>query len=93
MLVFWVYVLINRTVGVRYVGQTDNLERRLSEHNSSNGATHRFTRKYTGKWELIYQEEYPTRSLAMKREKWLKSGIGRKWLDENIGRASPPEAD
>ncbi|MBN2210394.1 MAG: GIY-YIG nuclease family protein [Sedimentisphaerales bacterium] len=30
---FWVYILINRTAGKRYVGQTDDLDRRLEEHN------------------------------------------------------------
>jgi putative endonuclease len=29
----------------------------------------------------------------MAREKWLKSGAGRRWLDSTIGRASPPQAD
>jgi hypothetical protein len=29
----------------------------------------------------------------MKMEKWLKTGIGRKWLDDTIGRAGPPKAD
>ncbi len=90
---FSVYVLANRAAGIRYVGQTDNLQRRLSEHNRKDGITRYFTSKYPGKWELVYHEEYPTRSLAMKREKWLKSGIGRTWMDENVGRVSPPKAD
>jgi putative endonuclease len=29
----------------------------------------------------------------MKRERWLKSGMGRQWLNEKLGRASPPQAD
>jgi hypothetical protein len=29
----------------------------------------------------------------MQRERWLKSGIGREWLDTTLGRASPPQAD
>ncbi len=29
----------------------------------------------------------------MTREKWLKSGAGRQWLDAKIGRASQPQAD
>jgi len=34
-------------------------------------------------WEIIYQENLETRSAAMQREKFLKSGQGRKWLDQN----------
>jgi putative endonuclease len=90
---FWVYVLVNRNAGKHYIGQTNDLTRRLSEHNGQSENPLRFTRKYAGKWELVYSEKYPTRSEAMKREKWLKSGIGRKWIDENIGKASPPKAD
>jgi predicted GIY-YIG superfamily endonuclease len=33
---------------------------------------------------LIYSEEKETRSDAMKREKYLKSGQGREWIKENI---------
>jgi len=31
-------------------------------------------------WELVRQEQYKTRAEAMKREKWLKSGVGRKYV-------------
>jgi putative endonuclease len=90
---FWVYVLINRTAGKRYIGQTDDLDRRLIEHNGQSENSRRYTGKYQGKWELVYSEQHPSRSEAMKRERWMKSGIGRKWLDERIGRAGPSKAD
>jgi len=91
--VFYVYVLISRTAAKRYVGQTDNLARRVAEHNDPKHNPCKFTTKHPGPWELVHHEEFHTRSEAMKREKWLKSGIGRKWLDVTIGRASPPKAD
>jgi putative endonuclease len=90
---FWVYVLINKTAGKRYTGQTSDLTRRLTEHNGESENKHRFTSRYPGNWELVHTEQYSSRSEAMNREKWLKSGIGRSWLDTKIGRASPPEAD
>ncbi|MCY2967228.1 MAG: GIY-YIG nuclease family protein [Planctomycetota bacterium] len=31
---FWVYVLISESTGRRYIGQTDNLARRVAEHNT-----------------------------------------------------------
>jgi predicted GIY-YIG superfamily endonuclease len=46
---FWVYVLINRKAGKRYTGQTDNLERRISEHNGNSNNPNRFTSKFPGK--------------------------------------------
>ena len=37
--------------------------------------------KQNGPFELIYQEEYITVAVARKREIFLKSGVGRKYLD------------
>jgi putative endonuclease len=44
----------------------------------------RYTYKQKGSWRLIHSEEYATRSDAMKREKFLKSGQGREWINSNI---------
>ncbi|MCW8823314.1 MAG: hypothetical protein OQK63_04470 [Ignavibacteriaceae bacterium] len=35
-------------------------------------------------WELVYYKEFPTRSLAMKREKELKSHKGRDFIRKEI---------
>ncbi|WP_145289753.1 GIY-YIG nuclease family protein [Pirellulimonas nuda] len=90
---FWVYVLISETTGKRYVGQTDDLERRVAEHNDPAHNPRKFTTRNSGPWVLIHSESFPTRALAMQREKWLKSGVGREWLDRSVGRAGPPRAD
>jgi len=74
------YVLKSLTHNTRYVGCCENLNKRINEHNKGKC-------KYTNgrkPWELVYFEEYETRSEAMNREKFLKSGQGRKWLDENL---------
>jgi predicted GIY-YIG superfamily endonuclease len=47
---------------------------------------------------MIYSEQYATRSEAMKRERFLKSGQGREWIKQNLltgqlNSQSPPEAD
>ena len=62
---------------------------RLARHDL--GTTH-YTKQGTG-WKVIHTEEYPTRSEAMRREKWLKSGIGREWLKTNIAGWSPSGND
>jgi putative endonuclease len=90
---YFVYVLRNDTVGRLYVGHTDDLTRRLAEHNGLSANPNRYTGKFAGDWRLIYHEEFATRAAAMSREKWLKSGVGRSWLDSQFGRASPPPAD
>ena len=76
------YVYILRSVGhnTRYVGSAEDFEKRLTEHNLGK------CRYTSGRrpWQIVFTETYSTRSDAMQREKFFKSGQGRKWLDENI---------
>jgi putative endonuclease len=90
---FFVYVLVSETTGRRYVGQTEDVERRLAQHNCIEHNRRKYTSRHRGPWKLIHQEPLANRADAMARERWLKSGIGRAWLDEQFGRASPPQAD
>jgi putative endonuclease len=77
-----VYALYNRSVQKIYIGQTENIERRLVEHNAKRG--NHFTAKVQGEWELVYQESVPTRSDALRREKQLKSFRGREFIKTHI---------
>ena len=77
-----VYVLENQNDESWYIGQTDNLARRLQEHNSGSGA--RTTRIKEGKWKLIYAEAYCDKQDALGREKFLKGGSGRKYLQRQL---------
>ena len=86
---FCVYILISETTGHRYIGQTDDIERRVSEHNSKNHNPRKHTSCHVGPWRLVHQERFDTRSQAMFRERWLKSTTGRRWLNRSIGRTSP----
>ncbi len=67
---FYVYLLISKNNDniISYVGYTNNLENRLSKHNSSKGA--KFTRGR--KWVMIYKKAYKTKSEAIKEEHKLK---------------------
>jgi putative endonuclease len=59
-----------------YVGMTDNIPRRINEHNNGEN---RSTIAYHP-FELIYSEEHENRIEARKREKYLKSGVGKEFL-------------
>lgn len=73
---FYVYVLKSKALNETYVGHTSVLEKRVLQHKrGSSSAT-----KHIEDWELVYSEEYPTKTLAVRREKYLKSGDGRKVL-------------
>ncbi len=79
----YIVYVIESQEGYRYTGYTDDLDRRLEEHNQ--GSLSFWTKRGT-EWKVVYQEECVTASEAMKREKWLKSGIGREFLKQRLGR-------
>lgn len=71
-----VYALKSIARNYIYVGLTNNLDRRFSQHNNGQEKT---TRPYAP-YELIYLEEYASRTNARTREKYLKSGTGKEFL-------------
>ena len=81
---YWVYILQNENTGKLYKGQTSDLASRLERHNTHESGSMRYTYKQKGPWRLIHSEKYSTRSEAMRREKYLKSGQGREWITANI---------
>ena len=69
---FTVYVLQSIKTGKYYIGSTNNLERRLKEHNSNKTRS----LKNRGPFEVRFQEVYNTLSEAIKRELKIKSYKG-----------------
>jgi putative endonuclease len=61
---FYVYIIHSFESNKKYIGQTENIERRLNEHN--NGLLGTYT-KNKGPWQLIHSEQYNTRVEAMLR--------------------------
>ena len=78
---WYVYVLYSVSSGKTYVGYSNDLERRLFEHNVSESKG--FTLRYRP-WLLIYKEAYETEREAMRRERFLKSGRGREQVKSII---------
>ncbi len=79
-----VYVL-KGSKGKRYVGITNNLRRRLREHRS--GKTK--GGQVIGDFKVLLTEEYPDYTTARRRERFLKSGQGREWLDAFEAESGP----
>jgi len=73
---FYVYVINSQDDTKRYIGQTNDLHQRVARHNSSK---YGYTRQGRP-WNLVYSETFETRAEAMRRERFLKSGKGRKFL-------------
>jgi len=59
-----------------YVGLTDNLPRRIQQHNDGRERT---TKPYRP-FRLLHSEQFTTRTEARSREKYLKSGAGKEFL-------------
>jgi putative endonuclease len=80
------YVIEGLATGRRYVGITNNLERRLSEH--ENGASQ--SGRLIGPFRLLITDSFQTYVAAREREKFLKSGQGRGWLKRNVLQSPRP---
>jgi len=80
---FYLYILRSRSTGKFYVGHTENVVKRLSEHNQDRSPS---TRR-RGPWQLVYTEEFATRSEASRRERAVKKMKSHAWIEE-LARAS-----
>ena len=78
---YTVYVLQDEG-GALYKGMTNNLSRRIREHEAGYTKT---TKKMKGA-HVIYTEIYDTRIEARVREKYLKSAAGRKFLTKFLNK-------
>lgn len=81
---FHVYILQSQSTGKIYVGQTNDLEKRLRQHNDPNFRLTLHTKRNKGPWALVHAESVDSRKEALKREKFLKSGQGREWIRDHI---------
>jgi putative endonuclease len=73
---YFTYVLLSKKDGKLYMGWTFNLKERMRKHNEGKVVATRDRRPL----ELIYFEARRNREKAIAREKYLKSGFGRRYL-------------
>jgi putative endonuclease len=78
---FWVYILYSSSLEKFYVGSTDNVDKRIAQHNAAKG---NFTSKGIP-WILIMKFECESRSEAVLLElKIKKRGIKRYLQDQGL---------
>jgi len=77
---YYVYVTISEKDGKLYTGSTDDLKRRLAEHSAGYSKSTMNRRPLT----LIYYEACLMESDARKRERYLKSGMGKKYIHNRL---------
>jgi len=79
----YVYILLSHKDGKFYTGCTNDLQARLSLHQSGKVSS----TKNRGPFEVIYYEACTNKLDAYSREKYLKTGMGKRYLKNRIKRA------
>jgi putative endonuclease len=79
--IYYVYLLESKENKTWYIGYSSDLKKRIQNHLSGNGGQ---TTSRKNDWKLIYYEAYLNKVDAMGREKFLKSGSGRKYLKKQL---------
>jgi putative endonuclease len=83
---FSVYILQSESTGRYYCGQTNNLERRIREHNDPSYQQTKTTKRFAGPWRMVWFESHVSRAAAMEKERCIKSrGIGRFFVEKTGG--------
>ena len=78
---YTIYILYSFSHKKIYTGCTANLVQRFYSHNIYSNTD--WTRSYRP-WVVVYCEIVETKTEALKREKMLKSGEGRDWINDNL---------
>ena len=78
---YYTYVLMSLKNKRLYVGSTDDLKRRVVEHNSGIGG--KYTRD-NRPFKLIFYEAFLSKEDATRQEMFYKSGYGKEVLKEKI---------
>ena len=79
---YTVYILYSQSIDRFYVGFTNDLERRICEHNRKKG-------KFTDAgipWAIVRTEAFETKKEAMDREKYIKSKKSKTFIVELIAQ-------
>lgn len=78
----YVYVIKSQKDGKFYTGCTEDLRKRFFEHNAGKVSSS----KNRGPFDLIYYEASLDKTDAFAREKYLKTGMGKRYLKNRLKR-------
>lgn len=81
-MMYYVYILRSESDRRWYTGCTENLRKRVEEHASGKVRT----TKGRGPFELIYYEACRDVHDAYRREKYLKTGMGKRYIHNRLKR-------
>ena len=75
---YYLYILVHSLNNQLYIGVSNNVERRLREHNKESNAG--YTRRSTGEWKLVGTKQFETKLEAVREEKRLKKSKNKKYI-------------
>ena len=79
---FYTYIMQSKKDNRWYTGSANNLRKRFKDHNLNKV----YSTKSRGPFELIYYEACLNEQDARVREKYLKSGMGKRYLKNRLKR-------
>jgi len=77
---YYTYILESSKDKNLYIGWTNDLKKRFEKHNAGKV----FSTKIRRPFELIYYEACLSKEAAIKREKYFKTGFGRRFLKNRL---------
>ena len=80
---YYVYILLNDAKTRTYTGVTDDVNKRLADHNDGRVKSSQSYRPY----KVIHTESFETLSEARQKEKFYKSTTGRRRLKDILLKA------
>lgn len=82
---YYVYILKSKNFNKGYTGFTENIEKRLKEHNSGKN----FYSKRYRPWIIVHQEKFGNKIDAINKERFYKSRTGKRRLKEIFNNYCP----
>lgn len=79
---YYVYILYSKKDHKYYTGYSGDLGNRLKEHQDGQV----ISTKYRRPFDLVYYEAYRNEEDAKRRERYMKSGKGKKFLQVRLRR-------
>lgn len=80
---YFVYIAHNVKYDKFYIGQSYDLSKREAEHDLG---LSKYTSRYDGGWKVVYFESFPSRSEAMRRERFFKNQKSKEFYRKLISQ-------
>ena len=78
---YYLYILYSQSARKYYVGSSNDISRRLLEHNDVESS--HYTKRHQP-WKLVYAEKYVSKTFAIQRERYIKRMKSKKYIERLV---------